>query len=81
MRAEHLSLHDYGEEDEPDFSMAQKKALHEAIIGTDSELLTRLGGKPAEGWNGAKGDGPWAVSISTGNVDGRCEIEASWSNP
>ena len=44
----HLSLHDYGEEDEPDFSMGQKEKLHEAVIKTAPELLARLGGRGTE---------------------------------
>ena len=43
----HLSLHDYGEEDEPDFSMGQKQRLHDAVMKTAPELLARLGGRAA----------------------------------
>jgi hypothetical protein len=44
----HLSLHDYGEEDEPDFSMGQKQRLHDAVMKTAPELLARLGGRAAD---------------------------------
>jgi hypothetical protein len=40
----HLSLHDYGEEDELDFSIAQKKALHDAVMATDPALIRHLSG-------------------------------------
>ena len=43
-----LSLHDYGEEEEEDFTVKQKEELHAAIVATPRELLRRLGGKPAD---------------------------------
>ena len=41
----HMLDNDYGEEDEPDFSMRQKEKLHEAVVKTAPELLARLGGR------------------------------------
>ena len=43
-----LSIHDYGEEEEHDFTLAQKQKLHEAVIQTPPELLRRLGGHNAD---------------------------------
>ena len=44
----HLSLHDYGEEEEADFSLAQKQRLYAAVGATEPALLERLAGATAE---------------------------------
>ena len=43
LREWHLT--DYGDKDEEDFSLAQKKRLHAAIMGTDTDVLARLAGR------------------------------------
>ena len=40
-----LSEHDYGEEDEPDFTLEQKRKLHAAIAKTSKQELVAFAGK------------------------------------
>jgi len=46
---QHLEVHDYGEEEEEGFSLAQKMKLHEAILKTEHTFIDRLASSGDDG--------------------------------